>query len=221
MVATNSKTSAKSLRVPASGSSSKPAKSIRGYIALSVVCVIMSIPCIRAWDDHWARRSPGFHLPGDLNKAIQLSEAFAHGSGVVAILFTLWWIDISRRKAILLASITTLCAGGVANALKFVFSRIRPHADANSTAIDNWLPLFHGSFWDSTHRSFPSGHAATAVALAIGLSWVYPRGTWLFAVFATAACLQRVTSGAHFPSDVLSGAAIALCTASFIRLWRR
>ncbi len=64
-------------------------------------------------------------------------------------------------------------------------------------------------FWDSRQRSFPSGHAATAWGLAIGLSCVFPRGIGLFVVFASVASLQRVYSGAHYPSDVCAGAAIA------------
>lgn len=184
-----------------------------GYIAVAVLCAAGSVPFMWGWDEIWLRQREQWHIPGDLKKAVELSEAFAHGSGVIVILASLWWIDITNRRKIQLAAITTLLAGAVANGLKFVFTRIRPHSDTNLQADDNWFPLFHGSFWDAAHRSFPSGHAATAVGLAIGLSWVYPRGRFIFYGLAATACFQRISSGAHFPSDVLVGAAIACCCA--------
>ena len=54
------------------------------------------------------------------------------------------------------------------------------------------------------------------MGLAIALAAIYPRGRWLFAAFALLACLQRIHALAHFPSDILAGAAIgclvgALC----------
>ena len=57
-------------------------------------------------------------------------------------------------------------------------------------------------------RAFPSAHAASAVGLAVALSRFYPQGRPLFVGLAVLACLQRMTSGAHFLSDVLAGAAI-------------
>ena len=56
---------------------------------------------------------------------------------------------------------------------------------------------------------FPSGHAATAAALAVALTALYPRGRWLFAGFAVLAAAQRIDVTAHYPSDVLAGAAVA------------
>jgi membrane-associated phospholipid phosphatase len=67
-----------------------------------------------------------------------------------------------------------------------------------------------GSWFEEAVRSFPSGHSATAVALAIALSWIYPRGRWVFAVLAFMACLQRLVSGAHFLSDIMAGSDIAV-----------
>ena len=61
---------------------------------------------------------------------------------------------------------------------------------------------------DTDLHSFPSGHTATAVGLAISLD-ADPRGRWLFAVFAALASLQRMTAGAHYLSDSLFGAALA------------
>ena len=186
------------------------------FLALSILGIAIMKPCVLSWDNAWAHQRTSLHIPGDLAKAVQLAEVFAHGSGIIAILGTLFWLDIPRRKLLLYPMVTCLSAGIIANGLKLVFTRIRPHADNNLTALDNWMPLFSGKFLDATHRSFPSGHSATAVGLAIGLSLVYPQGKYLFVLFALLACLQRIVSESHFPSDVLAGIVIALCSSLII-----
>ncbi len=177
-------------------------------------------PLIWYGDSELSKRISGIHLPGDLNKAIQISEVFAHGTGVIAILVSLWWIDSDRRRSLQFVAGITLLSGVTANGLKAIFTRIRPHSGSTVAGSESWLPMFHGSFWESSLRSFPSGHAATAVALAIGLSIVYPRGKFLFASFAILACLQRIFSKAHYPSDVVAGAAIAVVCCAFCMRWR-
>jgi membrane-associated phospholipid phosphatase len=69
-----------------------------------------------------------------------------------------------------------------------------------------------------THQlqSFPSGHTAAAVGLAIGLAWLYPRGRWMFYAFALIAASQRWANRDHFVSDSCAGAAIATCVAAFV-----
>lgn len=191
----------------------------------------------------------GLDLPGDIRKAITLSEAFAHGFGAAAILGSLLVVAVNHRRAVWLAVLITLTSGLLANGLKSCFVRIRPHsqgkievvaenpsdgqtdtnlADARnppeSTAVAE-VKLVPESFWDSRQRSFPSGHAATAVALAIGLSLAFPRGWFIFGMLAVMACIQRVSSGAHYPSDVLAGASLSfLCAGGLVwasRFWQR
>lgn len=188
--------------------------------AVSVDGSVSSV--LRSWD-----------LPGDLAKAIDLSEVFGHGMGALAILLSVWWLAPSRRSAVWLAVAITVASGVAANGLKSLFVRVRPHATESIQIVDpttatsppktslgpspevlEGLELVPISVWDSRQRSFPSGHAATAWGLAIGLSLVFPRGIVLFACFATLASLQRLTSGAHFPTDILAGAAIAFVVAA-------
>jgi len=183
-------------------------------------CGLAIAPLVWYGDSEMSKQISGIHLPGDLNKAIQVSEVFAHGTGVIAILATLWWIDIERRRSLQFAAGITLISGVTANGMKAIFTRIRPHSGDIVDGSESWLPMFHGSFWESSLRSFPSGHAATAVALAIGLSIVYPRGKFLFASFAFLACFQRIVSKAHYPSDVVVGAFIAVVCCAFCMRWR-
>ena len=61
-----------------------------------------------------------------------------------------------------------------------------------------------------TSPSFPSGHTATAFALATSLCVKYPKW-YVIAPSALWACsvgVSRMNEGVHYPSDVLAGAAI-------------
>jgi undecaprenyl-diphosphatase len=103
-----------------------------------------------------------------------------------------------------------LAAGCGANLVKLLISRSRPGSTdlahlASWQTFSGWLPLgANGSGW----QSFPSAHTATAVGLAWVLYSLYPHGRWLFAALAAAVAAQRVLGSAHFPSDVLAGAAV-------------
>ena len=60
------------------------------------------------------------------------------------------------------------------------------------------------------HPSFPSGHTASAFALATSLCIKYPKW-YVIAPSALWACsvgVSRMNEGLHYPSDVLAGAAI-------------
>lgn len=65
---------------------------------------------------------------------------------------------------------------------------------------------------DADSPSFPSGHTAAAFSLAASLSIIYPK--WYViapsAVWACGVGMARMNQGVHYPSDVLTGAAIGV-----------
>ncbi|MFD5357182.1 phosphatase PAP2 family protein [Streptomyces sp. NPDC058657] len=73
--------------------------------------------------------------------------------------------------------------------------------------------------------SFPSGHTAAAVGFAAAVAGTSPGWGAACAVPAVAVAVERVHSGAHYPSDVAVGAVIGLASAWMIhrapRLWLR
>lgn len=67
-----------------------------------------------------------------------------------------------------------------------------------------------------TTASFPSGHAAMAVAGALAGSRMLPWSAWVWWPLACIVAVSRVYTGIHWPSDVVVGALIGLGTAWFV-----
>ncbi|MCA9134771.1 MAG: phosphatase PAP2 family protein [Planctomycetales bacterium] len=214
----------------------RPGKAVVPLLAMLGALLALAAAGSQPWDGSWSISSRSWQLPGDLRRAIALSEVFAHGMGAAAILGSLYLLAPHRRSALGLAIVLTASSGLAANGLKACFVRVRPHAQQSIVVVGQLrteqnrseagergeVAVVAPNFWDARQRSFPSGHAATAWGLAIGLTVVFPRGCWLFALFASLASVQRLTSGAHYPSDVLAGAAIAfLCAMVVLSLSRR
>jgi undecaprenyl-diphosphatase len=66
--------------------------------------------------------------------------------------------------------------------------------------------------------SFPSGHAAAAMSVAVGYGSVFPRLALPLLGLALLVGFSRVRLGVHFPGDVVTGQAIALATAAVVLL---
>lgn len=180
-----------------------------------------------------ARWCKAGHVPDEIRRFLNFSEVFGHGFGVATILLSAAVLDPSLggwRSAprflglpvsrFFVQMVATTFAGGIlANVIKATLvDRVRPRA-ADLSAAASALATFGDSVAatiasHSDVNSFPSGHAATAAGLAAALSAKYPRGRFLFGFLATAAAAQRVSSSAHYPSDVLMGAAIGLACAA-------
>ena len=188
---------------------------------LAIVGATLSLLAIFAFavDMPVARFCVSGDLPGDLQKLLMLAEAFAHGIAVGVILLAVVVLDPdSRRKLPRLAS----CAyvPGIINTLfKLSIGRQRPNSfgaeHLPQHAIDTFVGLFPSaaaSNWellsDRSIQSFASGHTTAAVGLAIGLTWLYPRGRWLFATLACLGAMQRLAVGAYYLSDTLVAAAL-------------
>lgn len=67
-------------------------------------------------------------------------------------------------------------------------------------------------------HSFPSGHSAFAVLMAASLMPDLPLGRkLLLLLFALLVCISRISLGAHFPADVIGGAAISILVVWAVR----
>lgn len=175
-------------------------------------------------------------VPKELQRFLNFSEVFAHTMGAAALLATALVLDpglafpslrwpairwpsfqpsVERERMARMIG-ATACGGLAVDVVKLLVDRARPRAidvAAQSSALATFgvVPAT-GSHSDA--NSFPSGHAAVACGLLAALAWRYPRGRWLFMLFAASAALQRVATAAHYPSDVCLGAALGLVGAA-------
>jgi membrane-associated phospholipid phosphatase len=187
-----------------------PNRSALAKLAIPLTFAILGILALTV-DVPLARWFESQKLPGFVKKAFELSEVFGHGTGVAAILLCVWFLAPAQRRQLPRIICCTYLAGLTADAMKLLLSRGRPYKTDWTTinsvwqTFRGWFPLLNGG---SGAQSFTSAHTATAVGLAIGLAWAFPRGRWLFAGFALLVALQRMSGPYHFLSDTLWGAAI-------------
>ncbi|MFM8573408.1 MAG: phosphatase PAP2 family protein [Pirellula sp.] len=193
--------------------------------ATALLVAMIAMP----WDlqiSQWVRTK---RIPGDLRRFIFLMEIFAHTLGCVMILSTLLWVDHRNRRKLWEAALFVLTCGILANLAKYLIPRRRPNTydledwswlnperDPEVPFASSWdawgVPLTE-SWFNESIRSFPSGHTATAVAMAIGLTYVYPRGKHLFLFMASVAAFQRLVAGAHYLSDIMVSIPLTLLVA--------
>jgi membrane-associated phospholipid phosphatase len=95
-------------------------------------------------------------------------------------------------------------------------SDIPPHGDLS----DTWFK-YKGTFTDG--GSFPSGHTASAFAVATVVSGRYRSHRWIpWVAYGTATLLSltRLPDQAHFPSDIFIGAVLGYSIGHFVVLQR-
>ncbi len=104
--------------------------------------------------------------------------------------------------------------GLVVTVLKRLVGRARPLVGGS---VDPFLYLPFG--WNVEYASLPSGHATDAFAAAMAIGALWPKARpwmWTYAIIIAA---SRVVLTAHFPSDVLAGAAIGVAGVLLVRAW--
>ncbi len=112
--------------------------------------------------------------------------------GVVA------WTRRTRPTVPLVAWFGIPISAGITRWLKEVVGRPRPWEISQAFEA---IPTGMG-------RSFPSGHATMAFALAAVLSLRWPKGRWIWFSLAAGVALSRIALGLHWVTDVAAGALI-------------
>lgn len=114
----------------------------------------------------------------------------------------------SKAGEFLLSLFLAIAISGIlTDILKPLIGRARP-VELEQDGLYEFHPLSFTARWNS----MPSGHATTAVALALILASSYPRLRIPAFAYASTLALSRVMVNAHYVSDVLAGVAVAFLT---------
>lgn len=154
---------------------------------------INTVHRVNSWDGKFIR---------NYNKVISRTEPYVAIGVPVAMAVTAWAKhDKQLLKDAVYVGTSVAGAFVVTYGMKYLVDRQRPY--------ERYPDRVHAYSHENT-PSFPSGHTATAFALATSLSVKYPK--WYViapsAVWACSVGVSRMNEGVHYPSDVLAGAAI-------------
>ncbi|MEP7382650.1 MAG: phosphatase PAP2 family protein [Gemmatimonadota bacterium] len=116
-----------------------------------------------------------------------------------------------------------LLSGALTIGIKGLIGRTRPNASPDDP--DQYYP--GRGFFNASRASFPSGHTSAAFAVATVLSKEmsarFPRQKWLIrgALYGAAGSvgLARMYQNAHWPSDVVTGAALGTLSGLKVLSW--
>lgn len=127
-----------------------------------------------------------------------------------------------KLKAALFVLMTgVICLLG--NLLKWFVGRLRPFRFEPhlNKALPFSLDPFHDG-WEGLmtqkNLAFPSGHTMVAFATATALAILWPRWRWVFYFAAAMVAAERVLENAHWLSDTVGAAGLAICGVQL--MWR-
>jgi undecaprenyl-diphosphatase len=161
---------------------------------------------------------------------------------VVLVLLVLWRGGFrARAMAVVLGVSVGVCDGVVAQSLKKIIGRPRPHealADVRRVELRGGANVFQAFAKPPKTRlsrpepgvdggnSFPSSHTANTICAATIIWAFYRRRGWLAYGIAALVGWSRIYTGSHWPSDVvlstILGFGVALMMlAALAAAWRR
>lgn len=143
--------------------------------------------------------------------AIFLAKYLAYVLGLSIFLFLLvnWKKYLPMVFKGLAAGI--LARFGITELIRFIWPRTRPFLEGNVSLLLEKI----------NQAAFPSGHTAFFFALSLIVYFYNKKAGILFFVASTLMGVARVSSGVHWPTDILAGAVVGLFSAWLIhRIFR-
>lgn len=204
-----------------------PPERLLRRLALALPAVIAAVLCsyflfdqdVAAWV-HAAPRS--------LRRTASHVTELGNATPIVAIALVLGLIAAIARKWALVSNALLLllalaATGGINTTLKFILGRARPsnHVDGEvwtGTGRDGFY------FFETGYKlmGFPSGHSATAGALAAVGLLLRPRFWPLWLAFAVVIPASRVMTNSHYVADTIAGVWVGATCATLVAIaWIR
>jgi len=193
--------------------------------AVIVLAVVAAMLLVDAWAVKVATGLPEpvanfFNWITDFGKSVRLLVPIALMLAAVAIIDNPTLARTSRgvlaavavRLGFLFAAIAL--PGLVFTILKRLIGRARPLVEGTADPF-----IYHPFRWSVEYASFPSGHATDAFAIATAVGALWPRLRPVMWTYAVLIALSRIVLTAHFPSDVIAGAAVGTAGALIVRDW--
>jgi membrane-associated phospholipid phosphatase len=194
-----------------------------GLLAAGVVIIPL--------DDQIARIADAVRLGGDVRRELGVIQQFGGAASLLIAFALVASLDADRLRRFLDLGVAAGVVALAALAGKMLIGRPRPTLDDPFTVLGPFTPYPLANeatpptieltyAWQFTAEnveqlwSMPSSHTTAAVTLAAFLAVVYPRLRAFAIGMATIVGLCRVLFGAHYPSDVLVGAGLAIAIAT-------
>ena len=183
---------------------------------LLVLAALLPLPFLLAADDGAARWLDGHHslwLDPLLHRAMRFGDDAA--PFIVAALLLLAGVAFDRPRWRALAGqvlLSALLAGLLVLVLKPLVGR-HESSPPTATSSATWLEQRWGRF--------PSGHSATAFAIATTLAVEAPPLALPAGALALLTATERLVNGQHLPSDVYVGAVLGSAAALWVASRRR
>lgn len=145
----------------------------------------------------------------------QIFTWYTHlGDGLFAVVLAITCFGLSKKELAIHVLFAFVLSGIIAQLLKKLFHAPRPKAFFSAQVYPYFIEGVTHSGW----TSFPSGHTATAFAIATVLSLNTRRCALCLILFcmATLVAYSRVYLGQHFIEDILAGMVTGIYSALFV-----
>lgn len=174
------------------------------------------------FDGPISRGLAGVRLGGDIRRELEAIQQYGQGVSSCLIALVIWLQDPRQRRRLADWLAAVLVCGVIVNAMKMLVGRPRPQFDDpwrflgpfGQYPIGRNMGVHHAwEFWEDISSrlwSMPSSHTAYACIMAVFIGTVYPRLRGLALAVALLVGLGRVITTAHYPTDVIVGAALGL-----------
>jgi membrane-associated phospholipid phosphatase len=132
-------------------------------------------------------------------------------SPLAFVYFKFQQMNAKRAHRAALIMFASTVAPFIADMLKLVFGRSRPHL-----LFEKDVFVFRPLTNSLDFSSFPSEHSAVAFAMAASFSILFPGYRPTFFFLATIVAVSRFVVGVHYPSDLIAGGMVGLLTVAIL-----